>query len=125
MSDAAGCRFPKRLRLRKRREFLAVQRGGLRVTTPHFIVYGRQNRRGTPRVGVTVSKKVGKAVVRNRVKRWVREAFRLNRGQVHGSMDLVMVARQGRVPPDFTVVALELIDAARRMPNAARKRGRR
>lgn len=125
---SAGADFPKRLRLRKRREFLAVQRGGQRVTTPHFVVYGRANRRGVPRVGITVSKKVGKAVVRNRVKRWVREAFRLNRGQVHASMDLVLVARQGRVPPDFEAVVRELIDAATRMPTGARggpRRGRR
>lgn len=121
---SAGAGFPKRLRLRKRREYLAVQRGGQRVTTPHFIVYGRPTRRPT-RVGVTVSRKVGKAVTRNRVKRWVREAFRQNREQVPETMDLVLVARQGRVPPDFASVVSELLDAAQRLPTAPRAKKRR
>ena len=47
----------------------------------------------TPRLGVTVSKRVGNAVVRNRVKRRIREWFRAERGQIDPSMDLVVIGR--------------------------------
>ena len=74
-------RFPRSVRLRRRSEFLEVQERGRRVHTPHFVVLFRARAGGGTgvRLGVTVSKKVGDAVRRNRVKRLVREAFRLDR----------------------------------------------
>lgn len=48
-----------------------------------------------PRLGLTVSRKVGGAVVRNRVKRRVREWFRLSRAQLSAGVDLVVIARRG------------------------------
>lgn len=124
MKSGGGEGLPKRLRLRRRRQYLAVQRSPNRVVTPHFIVYGRTNGRSHTRLGITVSRKVGKAVVRNRVKRLVREAFRRNRGALPTGLDLVLVARAGRPATEQVAVVTELRDAAGRVMST-RRRGRR
>ncbi|MFQ5541790.1 MAG: ribonuclease P protein component, partial [Candidatus Binatia bacterium] len=69
-------RFPKRTHLTRRSDFLSLSRGGRTVYTPHFIVISKANDRRVDRLGITVSAKVGKAVVRNRVKRLLREFYR-------------------------------------------------
>lgn len=117
--------FPKRLRVRRRREYLAVQRSAHRLVTPHFVVYGRRNGRAETRLGVTVSRKVGKATVRNRVKRLCREAFRLNRGALPSGIDLVMVARAGRPATVQQTVVDELLGAAGRVMQTSGRRRRR
>ena len=128
MTPPPGEGFPKLLRLRRRGAFLAVQRGGRRVSTAHFVVYGRGNRGRPARIGITVSRKVGNAVVRNRVKRLVREAFRHHRHALPQGVDYVMVARQGRPVPSYDAAAQELLDAAQRLreaPRPNRRGGRR
>lgn len=117
-------RFPKQLRLRRRRQFLTVQRGGRRVTTAHFVVYGRRNGTRPTRLGITVSRKVGKAHVRNRIKRWVREAFR--RHALPTGLDVVFVARHERPLDSYEAAVHELNDAVRRLhAGAGRKRSER
>ncbi len=72
------CSYPKSRRLRKRAEYLAVQRGGKTQHSRYFVVVsepGAEEQRAG-RLGITVSKKVGNAVIRNRVKRVVREFAR-------------------------------------------------
>jgi ribonuclease P protein component len=124
--SACGEAFPKRVRLRKRREFLAVQRGGQRVTTPHFIVYGRPNGGGAARLGVTVSRKAGDAVTRNRIKRLLREAFRRNFQRLPQGVDLVFVARQERPVAAYEEVVSEMLVAAGRLrPGPHRHEARR
>ncbi|MBV70205.1 MAG: ribonuclease P protein component [Myxococcales bacterium] len=91
-----GERFPKSARLRKRRQFLSVQRSRYRIVTQHFIVYARRARPSALQIGITVSRKVGKAHVRNRVKRLVRESFRRNQDRLPAGMQVVFVARHGR-----------------------------
>ena len=88
--------YPKSARILKRNEYLALQRSPLRVVTENFIIYGRKRRRRIARVGITVSKKVGNAVVRNRVKRLVRETFRMTRDVLPPDLDFVLVARRQR-----------------------------
>ena len=102
-------RFPKRVRLRRRNEFLGVQRSSYRLVTQHFIVYARPTGDRETRIGVTVSRKVGRAHYRNRIKRLVREVFRLNRSALPQGMDAVMVARPGRGLPVFTEVQAQLV----------------
>jgi ribonuclease P protein component len=68
-----------------------------------------------PRLGITVSKKVGKAVVRNLVKRWVRESYRRMSGLVPGGLDLVVVARAGATRSGYRGTAVELEGLIRRL----------
>ena len=84
--------FPSAARLRRRREFLLVQQRGKRLYSGEVLVLALDAGRPGPRIGITVSSKIGNAVVRNRVKRWVREAFRALRQDLP-SVDLVVIAR--------------------------------
>ncbi len=87
----------KSMRLRRRREFLAVQSVGTKVNTRHFVALATRARDvdagvTTGRVGLTVSKRVGVAVVRNRVKRLVREWMRTHDWMPAG-YDVVIIAK--------------------------------
>lgn len=116
--------FPKRLRLRKRREFLAVQRSGRRAVTEHFIVYARPNAERVKRLGVTVSTKVGHACLRNRIKRLLREAFRKSDEKSIG-FDFVFVARHEVPAPQYACVVQELDAVTRRLIELFRSNRRR
>jgi len=69
-----------------------VQDQGRRVEVPHLVVRWAGNSLAQPRLGLAVSRRVGNAVVRNRVKRWLREAFRHERASL-GGVDVVVIAR--------------------------------
>ncbi len=101
-------RLGKAARLRRRREFLEVQQRGRRLYAKELVVLCLDSGGDRPRIGVTVSTRVGKAVVRNRIKRWVREAFRAIAPGLP-PLDFVVVARSGadRVGLAGAVAALE------------------
>src|SRR5438552_4465931 len=71
--------LPKEKRLAKRREFLRVYETGRKLFSRYCVVFFAANERPFSRVGVTVTKKLGKANVRNRLKRWTREIYRRQR----------------------------------------------
>lgn len=88
----ASERFPKSDRLRRRSEFLAVQGSGQKFRTRNLVALFIERPDQTLRIGLVVSKKVGGAVVRNKVKRWLREAWRrTDRPALCG--DLVLIAK--------------------------------
>ena len=60
---------------------------------PYLVFYTRKNREGINRVGITVSKKLGKAHIRNRIRRRLREVYRLNEDKFLPGWDIVLVAR--------------------------------
>ena len=66
-----------------------------------LVLYARRNRSDANRVGITVSKKLGGAVVRNRVRRRLREVYRLHEAQFTPGWDIVVVARTRTVTADF------------------------
>jgi len=76
-------------------EFRRIYAKGRSGVSPYLVVYVRPNRRGRNRLGVTVSTKLGHAVVRNRVRRRLREIFRLNQGGLAQGYDMILVARTG------------------------------
>ncbi|MBW2411419.1 MAG: ribonuclease P protein component [Deltaproteobacteria bacterium] len=87
-------------RILKRREYLALAKSGRRIQNEHFIAIFSPNRLGRSRIGITVTKKVGPAVKRNRIKRLVRESFRLSRHQLAGTWDINIIAK--RQAADFS-----------------------
>jgi ribonuclease P protein component len=87
-------KLPKAARLRRRREFLAVQERGVRLCSGELLVLHVDAVVDRPRIGITVSSKVANAVGRNQVKRWVREAFREIQAELP-PVDLVVIARSG------------------------------
>lgn len=66
-----------------------------------LVLYARRNRVGLNRVGITVSKKLGHAVVRNRTRRRLREVYRLNEAKFQPGWDIVVVARSRAVEAPF------------------------
>ncbi|MFW7382042.1 MAG: ribonuclease P protein component [Oligoflexus sp.] len=84
--------FPKQHRLLKRREFTRILQGGLKIVDPYMVILACNNERDTSRLGLIVSRKVGKAVVRNQVKRRLRESYRQILDKPKG-LDLVVIAR--------------------------------
>jgi ribonuclease P protein component len=100
--------FSKDERLRQRLDFQLVLRRGSRRHTEHFIVVLRPNALQCSRLGITVSRKVGNAVKRNRVKRWLREFFRLHKPRLPASHDLVIIAKQGAATLAYADVRREL-----------------
>ncbi len=115
-----GERFPKCLRLRKRREFERVFARKCSVAGWCIIVYACENDYGFPRLGVSVSKKCGKSVHRNRWKRLMREVFRRNRGRIRGGVDLVLVPRRGS-QPDFALMTQDFRELVRRLVGKLRR----
>ena len=87
-------RFPV---LKENKEFRGVYYRGKSCVAPMLVSYARKNRLGETRVGITVSKKTGKAVQRNRCRRIIREAYASLLPRVREGYDLVFVAR-GRTP---------------------------
>jgi ribonuclease P protein component len=98
--------FPPALRIRKRREFDRVFKGGGRAGDDLLVVHVLPNGLRHPRLGLAVGKGVGGAVVRNRVKRLLREAFRLRRADLPAAHDVVAVAKPAG-PAAFTLPACE------------------
>ena len=74
-------------------EFRRIYRKGRSAVCPYLVVYCLKNRQGMSRLGVTVSTKLGHAVVRNRVRRRFRELYRLHKGDMLPGYDIIMVAR--------------------------------
>jgi ribonuclease P protein component len=94
MSPAKRLGIDKTMRLRRRADFLAVQQAGTKIHGRSFLALVVPTSGQVGRLGVTVTRRVGNAVTRNRIKRLVREWMRQN-GWVPAGCDVVLVARDG------------------------------
>jgi ribonuclease P protein component len=99
--------FPKSARLRKRAEFLRLSSAQHKSAVRGFLVVWRENDIQNARLGITASKKVGCSVVRNRVKRCLREFFRHNRLKM-ASVDINIIARRESALMTFPDIEREL-----------------
>ncbi|MBF0200823.1 MAG: ribonuclease P protein component [Desulfamplus sp.] len=86
--------FPKNERILKRGDFLKLSRRGKKVQTSFFLALFIDGALGHNRIGITVSRKVGNAVVRNRIKRHVREYYRTKKDSISGTRDINIIARK-------------------------------
>ena len=90
---------------------------GCRVSASdgHLLVFGCPNGLAHARLGLSVSRKVGGAVVRNRWKRLIREAFRLSRRELPRGIDLVVIPRRGGMEPELANLRPSLCGLAQRV----------
>nr|HID59079.1 ribonuclease P protein component [Desulfobacterales bacterium] len=103
--------FSKAERILKRSEFKRLSARGKRIYSGHFLIIYRPNHLKRTRLGITVSKNVGCAVTRNRIKRIIREYFRLNKALFQHAYDINIIAKDSvaRLSPHETREALESI----------------
>lgn len=96
-------------RLTKNFEFKKVYKAGRRWSGPFFNMYTLKKRQNSVRLGISVSKRVGKSVVRNKAKRRIREAFRKTAPSVKKGFDIVISAKPAINSVDFVKIEKELI----------------
>ncbi len=101
--------------VKKNYEFRRMYAKGKSGVSSCLVVYYRKNRLGHNRLGVTVSTKLGHAVVRNRVRRRLREIVRLNEDKLAEGFDFVIVARTRMVGTDCSRTERELLRAMKKL----------
>ena len=107
-------RFRAQFRLRRTAEFQHVYNRRRSASDDVLLIYGCENDLGHPRLGLSVSRKVGGATVRNRWKRRLREAFRKVRSELPAAIDLVVIPRAAS-EPDFERLQKSLVKLVTRV----------
>ncbi len=103
-------------RFRKRKDFLHIYRKGLRYRGKGFILIYLSNNLPFSRMAVIASKKIGNAVVRNRIKRRFRALFRTNKNWIQGSYDLVFITEKSIGKFVWSEIQKEFIKAIKFLP---------
>ena len=85
--------FPKERRILKRSDFVRLSQLNRKVSNRHFIAFYNTGATRRTRLGITVTKKVGNAVARNQIKRYVREFFRRQKNLIKSGFDINVVAK--------------------------------
>ncbi len=101
--------FPKRFRIKKRTEFKKIYEEGNKINGRFVIVHYLENELNHPRIGITVTRKVGRAVIRNRWKRLIREIFRKNKGHFPPK-DMVITVKRGMKLPTYRELEEDIIE---------------
>jgi ribonuclease P protein component len=117
-------RLERSARLRQSKDFQRVARYGTRVASRDFVLLVAARVPGAAegpsrRLGVTASRKVGPAVLRNRVKRSIREWFRRHREELSEHVDVVVIARRGSAELPSAQIAADLRVLAQRTRSGA------
>ena len=104
---------PGLARLVRRSEFVAVYRTGQRRSSAQFLVFFRASGRPVSRFGISIKKALGGAVVRNRMRRRIREILRRNSSEIPSGWDLVIHPRRTVAQADFAALTAELLRLVR------------
>ena len=102
----------KTVSIKLNREFRFLYKRGKSAVSPVLAIYAKKTKNTSNRIGITVSTKVGKAVVRNRVRRRIREAYRLNEHSFIDGCDVVIVARVRAASVSFHEIEKNLLRLA-------------
>ena len=116
--SASSEALPKEKRLAKRREFLRVYEAGRKLFSRYGVLFFAANGLPYSRIGITATKKSGKANVRNRLKRWTREVYRRQRGPLDidsRSLDVVVNVKPNAVQATWGDYSLDLQRALKRV----------
>jgi ribonuclease P protein component len=106
---SSGLRFPRGCRLVRTADYEAVYRAGRRRASQHFVVFFSPNGRGMARFGISAKRALGTAVVRNRIRRRIREILRLHRQEIASGWDIVIHPRSSVATAEFGSLATELL----------------
>jgi ribonuclease P protein component len=105
--------YPRTARLLRRIEYEAVYRGGKRRSSSQFVIFVRRNSTERSRFGSSVKKALGGAVVRNRIRRRIREILRLHRSEIPIGWDIVIHPRATVARIEFSRLTEELLSLLR------------
>ena len=108
-ADSHGTTFPREARLLRRVEFDAVYRGGKRRSSSHYTVFFRANELPQSRFGFSIKKGLGGAVVRNRIRRRLREMVRCHRLEIPLGWDIVIHPKSSVARTAFAVLTADLL----------------
>lgn len=127
-------RLTKQERIKKRAEYLRIQGSGRKLHTSSFVCYSvlPRSESGAPppvpnaeprsRLGITVSRRVGGAVMRNRVKRLIREAYRRHKPAFPSGLEFVVIAKPEAARTRYAEVEQELCELGRRIKSQTARR---
>ncbi|HLZ52032.1 MAG TPA: ribonuclease P protein component [Candidatus Acidoferrum sp.] len=101
--------FPREARLVRRGDFDAVYRAGKRRSSSHFTVFFRANHLPVSRFGFSIKKALGGAVVRNRIRRRIREIVRCHRQEIPAGWDIVIHPKSGVARAEFDSLTADLM----------------
>lgn len=99
--------------LKKNHQFQFVYQNGKSYANKYLIMYVKENSMNGNRIGISVSKKVGNSVVRHRVKRLIRESYRLHESIFNSGLDIVIIARQSAASAVYKDIESALLHLGR------------
>ena len=111
MDKAIGEAFPHKVRIVRSSDYRTLYKKGRKIHSHRFTLFIRNNDIGHSRMGLSVSRKVGGAVIRNRIKRLFREIFRKSSSEIPNQLDIVVNVKVGCVGVGYTELRTEFLDA--------------
>jgi ribonuclease P protein component len=112
--NATSEQFPHRVRIVRSADYRTIYREGRKIQSERFVLFALKNKVGHHRLGLTVSRKVGGAVVRNRIKRLFREIFRKSSRELPNQYDIVVNAKSGCAGASYFELRDEFLASARK-----------
>ena len=107
--------FPRNYRIVRGSQYRSIYDSGAKVHAERFVLFGARNSLNHHRLGITVSRRIGSAVVRNRIKRLFREIFRRSAADIPHSIDFVVNARRGAGEAGYRELREEFLGAVDRV----------